>query len=35
LVLNYTASNIYVTTFLKQRKNCKYLLLTKGEAEFP
>jgi len=35
LVLNYTAANIYVNTFLKQRKNCKYLLLTEGEAEFP
>jgi hypothetical protein len=35
LVLNYTAANIYVNTFLKQRKNCKYLLLTEGDAEFP
>jgi hypothetical protein len=34
LVLNYTASNIYVNTFLKQRKNCEYFLLTKGDAEF-
>jgi hypothetical protein len=35
LVLNYTAANIYVNTFLKQRKNCKYLLLTESDAGFP
>jgi hypothetical protein len=34
LVLNYTAANIYVNTFLKQRKNCEYFLLTGGDAEF-
>jgi hypothetical protein len=28
LVLNYTAANICVNTFLKQRKNCEYFLLT-------
>jgi hypothetical protein len=35
LVLNYTAVNIYVNTFLKQRKNCEYFLLTEGDVEFP
>jgi hypothetical protein len=34
LVLNYTAVNIYVNTFLKQRKNYEYFLLTEGDAEF-
>jgi len=35
LVLNYIAANIYVNTFLKQRKNCEYFLLTEADAEFP
>jgi len=35
LVLNYTAVNIYVNTFLKQRKNCEHFLLIEGDAEFP
>jgi len=28
LVLNYIAANICVNTFLKQRNNCEYFLLT-------